>query len=144
MTAASVATSFHVSSHANDLCLMTVSAINSLGMSSLVLVQLRRGIHHSLNRSSENLLCDKCHSIRRRSSIRQGVKKAVLCGYSPLLRFSTVQVATLERPVITAGLEFSQNKPCFTIIQEISGEQLTDCFFGIRKSSFGQCVFTKT
>ncbi|GBO36118.1 hypothetical protein AVEN_193911-1 [Araneus ventricosus] len=68
-------------------------------MGSLASVQLRRDIHLSfLIRSSENVLCDKRHSIDRSSPIRQGVKKA-LCVDTPLLRFPTVQVVTLEKPI---------------------------------------------
>ncbi|GBL98293.1 hypothetical protein AVEN_174088-1 [Araneus ventricosus] len=78
-------------------------------MGSLVSVQLRRGIHHSfLNRSSEKILCDKRLSIRRRSSIRQRVKKA-LCVNTPLLRFPTVQWLLWRDQ--TAGPESSQSRP---------------------------------
>ncbi|GBM94682.1 hypothetical protein AVEN_274904-1 [Araneus ventricosus] len=94
MTSASEMTSFHASSQANYLCVMTVWA-----MGSLISVQLRRDIHYSfLIKSSEKVLCVKRHSIHSSSSIRQGVKKA-LCVDTPLLRFPTVQVATLARPI---------------------------------------------
>ncbi|GBN74862.1 hypothetical protein AVEN_89253-1 [Araneus ventricosus] len=106
MTSASDVTSFHVSSRGMIYGYRHSRLLTVWAMGSLVSVQLRRDIHHSfLIRSSEKVLCDNRHSIRRTSSIRKGVKKALYVVII-LLRFQTVQMAT-ARPVITAGLESS-------------------------------------
>ncbi|GBM47912.1 hypothetical protein AVEN_59277-1 [Araneus ventricosus] len=77
-------------------------------MGSLVSAQLRRDIHLSFSkRSNEKVLCDKCHSIRRKSSIRRRVKKALWCGYS-FVEISNSPGGYFGEIVITAGLEYPQ------------------------------------